>query len=155
MPIHIDHYRLRHVGASVVAACLVAAYSSAQTARQIRGAAAIEPLLNEPPAKIVIDPPLAEPLSRGRVVIQYRTENIEKPALAKPLNDATLRGYAVLQKIFFAPTQSSQAAGQAFIERLAQRKDDLEPASGPGVAKAQNSLVSRMGAVSRTLVSRI
>jgi len=34
----------------------------------------VEPLQNEPPAKIVIDPPLAEPLSHGRVVIQYRTE---------------------------------------------------------------------------------
>ena len=63
--------------------------------------------------------------------------HLEKPTLAKPLNDSTLRGYAVLQKIFFAPTESSQAAGRAFIERLAQRKDDLEPASGPDVARAQ------------------
>jgi pimeloyl-ACP methyl ester carboxylesterase len=63
--------------------------------------------------------------------------HLEKPTLAKPLSDSTLRGYAVLQKIFFAPTESSQAAGQAFIERLAQRKEDLEPASGPDVAGAQ------------------
>ena len=63
--------------------------------------------------------------------------HLEKPTLAKPLNDSTLRGYAVLQKIFFAPTPSSQAAGQAFIERLQQRKEDVEPASGPAVARAQ------------------
>jgi pimeloyl-ACP methyl ester carboxylesterase len=63
--------------------------------------------------------------------------HLEKPALAQPLSDATLRGYAVLQKIFFAPTESSQAAGQAFIERLALRREDREPASGPEVAKAQ------------------
>jgi pimeloyl-ACP methyl ester carboxylesterase len=63
--------------------------------------------------------------------------HLEKPILATPLNDATLRGYAVLQKIFFAPTESSQAAGKAFIERLALRKEDREPASGPDVAKAQ------------------
>jgi pimeloyl-ACP methyl ester carboxylesterase len=63
--------------------------------------------------------------------------HLEKPALAKPLNDPTLRGYAVLQTIFFAPTASSQAAGKAFIERLAQRKEDVEPASGPAVARAQ------------------
>jgi pimeloyl-ACP methyl ester carboxylesterase len=63
--------------------------------------------------------------------------HLEKPALAKPLNDATLRGYAVLQKIFFAPSESSQAAGKAFIDRLAQRKEDVEPASGPAVASAQ------------------
>src|SRR5262249_47680635 len=63
--------------------------------------------------------------------------HLEKPVLAKPLSDPTLRGYAVLQKLFFTPTDSSQAAGQAFVERLAQRTDDLEPASGPEVARAQ------------------
>ena len=42
-----------------------------------------------------------------------------------------------LQKIFFAPTSTSQAAGEAFIARLMQRKDDLDPPSGPNVAKAQ------------------
>ena len=52
----------------------VAAY--ARSAREVRGAAAVEPLENEPRAKIVIDPPLAAPLSHGRVVIQYRTENL-------------------------------------------------------------------------------
>ena len=31
----------------------------------------------QPPAKIVVDPPLAEPLSRGVVFIQYRTENLQ------------------------------------------------------------------------------
>jgi pimeloyl-ACP methyl ester carboxylesterase len=43
----------------------------------------------------------------------------------------------VLQKIFFAPTASSQAAGGAFVERLSQRTDDLDKASGPEVAAAQ------------------
>jgi pimeloyl-ACP methyl ester carboxylesterase len=43
----------------------------------------------------------------------------------------------VLQKIFFAPTDSSQAAGAAFIERLLHRTQDREPISGPEVAKAQ------------------
>ena len=31
----------------------------------------------QPPAKIVVDPPLAEPLSRGVVFIQYHTENLQ------------------------------------------------------------------------------
>ena len=31
----------------------------------------------EPAARIVVDPPLAEPLSRGVVFIQYRTENLQ------------------------------------------------------------------------------
>ena len=46
------------------------------SARQVCGAAPVVPLENEPPAKIIVDPPLAEPLSHGRVVIQYRTENL-------------------------------------------------------------------------------
>lgn len=63
--------------------------------------------------------------------------HLEKPGLAKYLSDPSLEGYARLQKLFFAPTQSSQAAGAAFIKRLAQRTQDREPVSGAEVAKAQ------------------
>jgi pimeloyl-ACP methyl ester carboxylesterase len=63
--------------------------------------------------------------------------HLEKPSLAKHLGDPALQGYAILQKIFFAPTESSQAAGAAFIERLVRRKEDREPISGPAVAQAQ------------------
>jgi len=66
------------INSSLVAGLLLMAASVAvaQSARQVRGAAPVVPLTNEPPAKIIIDPPLAEPLSLGRVVIQYRTENL-------------------------------------------------------------------------------
>ena len=63
--------------------------------------------------------------------------HLDKPNLAKHLGDPTLKGYAVLQKIFFAPTESSQQAGAAFIERLMRRSQDREPISGPAVAQAQ------------------
>src|SRR5205814_298059 len=66
----------RSVSVRIIVAYLVAASAVAQTAKEVRGAAAVEPLQNEPPAQIMIDPPLAEPLSRGRVVTQYRTENL-------------------------------------------------------------------------------
>src|ERR1700681_4818360 len=72
----INQSRSWCVSAPVIVACLVAVPADAQTARDVRGAAAVEPVQSEPPAKIVIDPPLAEPLSRGRVVIQYRTEHL-------------------------------------------------------------------------------
>jgi hypothetical protein len=71
----IDRFSTRFVAPFIIA-CLMAGPSAAQTARDVRGAAAVEPLQNEPPAKIIIDPPLPEPLSRGRAVIQYRTENL-------------------------------------------------------------------------------
>jgi pimeloyl-ACP methyl ester carboxylesterase len=63
--------------------------------------------------------------------------HLEKPRLATFLQDPKLRGYAVLSKIFFALTESSQSAGQVFIARLAQRTEDLDRPSGPDVAEAQ------------------
>jgi pimeloyl-ACP methyl ester carboxylesterase len=63
--------------------------------------------------------------------------HLDKPSLARHLRDPTLKGYAVLQKIFFAPTESSQAAGAAFVARLMQRTADRDPVSGPEVAAAQ------------------
>jgi pimeloyl-ACP methyl ester carboxylesterase len=63
--------------------------------------------------------------------------HLEKPSLSKYLNDPSYHGYSVLQKIFFAPTPSSQAAGQAFVDRLSQRVEDRDPPSGPAVARAQ------------------
>jgi pimeloyl-ACP methyl ester carboxylesterase len=63
--------------------------------------------------------------------------HLEKPSLAKRIQDPTNRGYDVLKKIFFTSSASSQAAGEAFIARLMQRKDDRDPPSGPNVAGAQ------------------
>ena len=63
--------------------------------------------------------------------------HLEKPALQRILNDPALQGPQVLVKLFFAPSATSQAAGTAFASRLAERKDDREPISGPAVAAAQ------------------
>jgi pimeloyl-ACP methyl ester carboxylesterase len=65
--------------------------------------------------------------------------HMEKPELKKITDDPNLPGLQRLVKLFFAPSASSQAAGEAFIARLAQRKQDREPLSGPNVAKAQIS----------------
>src|SRR5271169_2438974 len=62
--------------------------------------------------------------------------HLESPEL-KQIFDLNLTASQRLVKLFFAPSASSQAAGQAFIGRLAQRNQDREPASGPEVAKAQ------------------
>ena len=49
----------------------------AQSIAEVLAPAAVVPLTASPPAaKIVFDPPLAEPLSRGVVFIHYRTENL-------------------------------------------------------------------------------
>ena len=48
----------------------------AQAATDIGRPAAVIPLASEAPAKLVVYPPLAEPLARGVVIVQYRTENL-------------------------------------------------------------------------------
>ena len=63
--------------------------------------------------------------------------HLERPSLAKPIQDPANRGYDVLRKIFFTSSPASQTAAEAFIRRLSLRKDDLDPVSGPNVASAQ------------------
>jgi len=63
--------------------------------------------------------------------------HLEKPELSRILGDPSLAGYQVLVKLFFTPSESSQAAGQAFAARLGARTEDREPLSGPKVAQAQ------------------
>src|SRR5262249_14141357 len=54
---------------------LLASMALAQSARDVVGSTPWETLDHEPPPKLIVDPPLAEPLSRGAIVIQYRVEN--------------------------------------------------------------------------------
>ena len=72
--------------------------------------------------------------------------HIEKPSLAKHLGDPTLKGFAVLQKIFFAASPSSQAAGGAFIERLTRRKEDSRHTIGRRCGGCSNRSIPRVGA---------
>jgi hypothetical protein len=57
-------------------ASLHAVSTSAQTARDVKGATPLVAIQNEAPAKLVVDPPIPEQLALGRVFIQYRTENL-------------------------------------------------------------------------------
>jgi len=63
--------------------------------------------------------------------------HLEKPKLSKHLQDPSLRGYEILSKLFFTETGTSQKAGEAFVERLVERKEDLDPPAGPEVAGNQ------------------
>jgi hypothetical protein len=46
------------------------------SAKEVRGATSYSPIKNEPPPKLIVDPPLPEGLAQGIVWIQYRTENV-------------------------------------------------------------------------------
>jgi hypothetical protein len=64
-------------GSVVVGAmALVAMTVAAQTAKDVKGATALVAIANEPPAQLIVDPPIPEQLALGRVFIQYRTENL-------------------------------------------------------------------------------
>ena len=61
--------------AAVTLVCASGAF--AQTASEVLGPAAVVPLtVEQPPTRIIVDPPLAEPLARGLAVIQYRAKNL-------------------------------------------------------------------------------
>src|SRR5271154_6324802 len=62
--------------------------------------------------------------------------HLDNPKL-KQIFDTNLPASQRLVKLFFAPSASSQAAGEAFIARLSRRTEDRDPVSGPEVAKAQ------------------
>ncbi len=49
--------------------------SHLSSAKDIVGASPLIAIA-EAPAKLIVDPPLPEPLSQSRVFIQYRTENL-------------------------------------------------------------------------------
>jgi pimeloyl-ACP methyl ester carboxylesterase len=63
--------------------------------------------------------------------------HMDKSELRKITEDANMPGLEKLVKLFFAPSESSQAAGEAFAARLALRKQDGEPLAGQDVAIAQ------------------
>ena len=70
---------MKHALIALIAAAtaLSSSAATAQTARQVLGPAAVVPLAEpQPAAKIIVDPPLAGPLARGQVFIQYRAENL-------------------------------------------------------------------------------
>lgn len=58
------------------ASTLLATSVAAQSARDIRGPSPLLAIENEAPPRLIVDPPLPEPLAQGLVFIQYRTENV-------------------------------------------------------------------------------
>ena len=55
-----------------------------KSAKEIRGASPYIEVENEPPAKLIVDPPLPDLLDQGVVWIQWRVENVQiKPVFGK------------------------------------------------------------------------
>lgn len=62
---------------ALTSGCAWAAQLSGLSAADVNGPAAVAPPEQpQPPATLIVDPPLAGPLSKGAVFIQYRAENM-------------------------------------------------------------------------------
>jgi Family of unknown function (DUF6130) len=71
---------------------------------------------NEAPARLMVDPPLPEPLAQGRVFIQYRTMNLRVlPVFGKGALEVSPRLGHVHITVDDAPWHFVDASGQAVI----------------------------------------
>ena len=61
---------------ALAAGAVLATGAFAQSAKEVRGTSPYVQLENEPPAKLIVDPPLPGPLALGIFQAQYRVENV-------------------------------------------------------------------------------
>ena len=62
--------------ATAAAATMLATSAFAQSAREIQGGSPYNAIENEPAPKLIVDPPLPDPLTKGIFQAQYRVENL-------------------------------------------------------------------------------
>src|SRR6476469_3956152 len=106
---------LRYLAA--VAACtMFASAAVAQSARDIRGPSPLVAIENEPPPRLIVDPPLAEQLALGLVFIQYRTENLRVvPVFGKGALGVAPRIGHIHVTVDDAPWHCVDASGETLI----------------------------------------
>ena len=102
---------------SAVATCtLLVTVASAQSARDVRGPSPLVAIENEPPPRLIVDPPLAEQLASGLVFIQYRTENLRVvPVFGKGALDVSPRIGHIHVTVDDAPWHFVDASGETVI----------------------------------------
>src|SRR5476651_446542 len=108
------HSTIPYLG--VIAACTLLATAFAQSAKDIRGPSPLIAIEDEAPPKLIVDPPLAEPLAQGRVFIQYRTENLRvMPVFGKGALDVSPRLGHIHVTVDEAPWHFVDASGETII----------------------------------------
>ena len=102
--------------AAVAACTLLVTVTSAQSARDVRGQSPLVAIENEPPPRLIVDPPLAEQLASGVVFIQYRTENLRVvPVFGKGALDVSPRIGHIHVTVDDAPWHFVDASGETVI----------------------------------------
>jgi hypothetical protein len=90
--------------------------ASPQSAREIRGPSPLLAIENEASPKLIVDLPLPEPLSQGRVFIQYRTENLRVlPVFGRGALDVSPRIGHIHITVDEAPWHFVDASGETII----------------------------------------
>src|SRR5262245_4551085 len=96
---------------------LPAACAWAESAEEVLGPAAVVPLAEkQPPARLIVDPPLPGPLSKGYVFIQYRAENLRiEPVFGAKALEVSPRIGHVHVVVDDAPWHWADASGEQLI----------------------------------------
>lgn len=107
--------RLYAVLAAVMA--LASPAGQAQTAGEVLGPAGVVPLASpQPPARIIVDPPLPGPLAEGKVFIQYRAENLRiEPIFGPKALEVSPRIGHIHVSVDGAPWHWADASGEPVI----------------------------------------
>jgi hypothetical protein len=101
---------------AIAAYTMFAGVAFAQSARDIRGPSPLVAIENEPPPRLIVDPPLAEQLAQGLVFIQYRTENLRVvPVFGKGALDVSPRIGHVHITVDDEPWHFVDASGETVI----------------------------------------
>ncbi|MEH1911927.1 DUF6130 family protein [Nostoc sp.] len=86
------------------------------SARDIIGPSPLIAIENEAPPKLIVDPPLPEPLAQGRVFIQYRTENLRVlPVFGKDALEVSPRIGHIHVTVDDAPWHFVDTSGETLI----------------------------------------
>ena len=102
--------------ASLAMCTVLASETPAQSAKEIRGPSPLVAIENEAPPKLIVDPPLAEPLAAGRVFIQYRTKNLRVlPVFGKGALSVSPRIGHIHITVDDAPWHFVDASGETII----------------------------------------
>src|SRR5450755_2526830 len=102
--------------AAMGAYSLLATVASGQSAKEVRGASALNAIENEAAAKLIVDAPIAESLAMGHVFIQYRTENLRVvPVFGKGALDVSPRIGHIHITVDDLPWHFVDASGETII----------------------------------------
>lgn len=100
-----------------LAALIAASPAAAQTAGAVLGPPGVVPLTTpQPPARLIVDPPLPESLAKGQVFIQYRAENLRiEPVFGPAALAVTPRIGHIHVVVDGAPWHWADASGEPLI----------------------------------------